>query len=81
MSNAVKYTPKGDITLTLASNEENGVKYTTISVEDTGHGISKESLKPYLRTILSRQRKISGFRFRNWSGTGKIPGRFAPSNH
>ena len=44
MSNAVKYTPKGDITLTLASNEENGVKYTTISVEDTGHGISKESL-------------------------------------
>lgn len=44
MSNAVKYTPKGDITLALASNEENGVKYTTISVEDTGHGISKESL-------------------------------------
>ena len=44
MSNALKYTPKGDITLALASNEENGVKYTTISVEDTGHGISKESL-------------------------------------
>lgn len=44
MSNAVKYTPKGNITLALASNEENGVKYTTISVEDTGHGISKESL-------------------------------------
>lgn len=44
MSNALKYTPKGNITLALASNEENGVKYTTISVEDTGHGISKESL-------------------------------------
>lgn len=44
MSNALKYTPKGDITLALASNEENGVKYTTISVEDTGHGISQESL-------------------------------------
>lgn len=44
MSNALKYTPKGDITLALANNEENGVKYTTISVEDTGHGISKESL-------------------------------------
>ena len=44
MSNALKYTPKGDITLALASNEENGVKYTTISVEDNGHGISQESL-------------------------------------
>ena len=44
MSNALKYTPKGDITLALANNEENGVKYTTISVEDTGHGISQESL-------------------------------------
>lgn len=44
MSNALKYTPKGTITLGIGNCEENGVKYTTISVEDTGHGISKESL-------------------------------------
>lgn len=44
MSNALKYTPKGKITLGIGHCEENGVKYTTISVEDTGHGISKESL-------------------------------------
>lgn len=44
MSNALKYTPKGTITLGIGNREENGVKYTTISVEDTGHGISKESL-------------------------------------
>lgn len=44
MSNALKYTPKGTITLGIENCEENGVKYTTISVEDTGHGISRESL-------------------------------------
>lgn len=44
MSNALKYTPKGVITLSIGSCEKNDIKYTTISVEDTGHGISKESL-------------------------------------
>lgn len=44
MSNALKYTPKGVITLSIETSEENEIKYTTISVEDTGHGISKESL-------------------------------------
>lgn len=44
MSNALKYTPKGEIILQLSSCEENGVAYTEISVKDTGHGISKESL-------------------------------------
>ncbi|WP_281644380.1 hybrid sensor histidine kinase/response regulator transcription factor [Bacteroides zoogleoformans] len=44
LSNAAKYTSEGDITLTLSSVEENGVKYTEISVSDTGHGISPEAL-------------------------------------
>lgn len=45
MSNALKYTPKGEITLSLDEHVESGVKYTEITVDDTGHGISKESLK------------------------------------
>lgn len=44
LSNAVKYTSEGNITLTLKSVEESGVKYTEISVSDTGHGISPEAL-------------------------------------
>ena len=44
MSNALKYTSEGEITLSINSYEDNNIKYTTISVEDTGHGISKESL-------------------------------------
>lgn len=44
LSNAAKYTSEGDITLTLAAVEESGVKYTEISVSDTGHGIAPEAL-------------------------------------
>lgn len=44
MSNAAKYTSEGSITLTLDCVEENGVKYTEISVSDTGHGIAPEAL-------------------------------------
>ena len=44
MSNAAKYTSEGDITLSLRSVEENQIKYTEISVSDTGHGIDAEAL-------------------------------------
>lgn len=44
LSNANKYTSEGSITLRLKSTEENGVKYTDLSVIDTGHGISHEEL-------------------------------------
>lgn len=44
MSNATKYTSEGDITLSLRSVEENQIKYTEISVSDTGHGIDAEAL-------------------------------------
>ncbi len=44
LSNAAKYTSEGDITLSLNAVEEGGVKYTEISVSDTGHGIAEEAL-------------------------------------
>lgn len=44
LSNAIKYTSKGEITLSLNSIQEKEVRYTTISISDTGHGISAESL-------------------------------------
>ena len=44
MSNAGKYTSKGDICLRLRSVEENQLKYTEISVSDTGYGIAPEAL-------------------------------------
>lgn len=44
LSNAAKYTAEGDITLALRSQEEGGVKYTEISVSDTGHGIAPDAL-------------------------------------
>lgn len=44
MSNAMKYTPEGRITLSLSSREEGGQKYTDIKVADTGFGIDPESI-------------------------------------
>ncbi len=44
LSNAAKYTPEGIISLTMKVLEEEGVKYTEISVSDTGYGISEEAL-------------------------------------
>lgn len=44
LSNAMKYTPKGTIRLSLQNVEQNGVKYAEISVEDTGYGIDSAVL-------------------------------------
>ena len=44
LSNAAKYTSEGDIILTLRSVEEAQIKYTEISVSDTGHGIEADAL-------------------------------------
>ena len=44
ISNAVKYTGKGIITLGLSKVEKEGIVYAEISVSDTGYGISPEAL-------------------------------------
>jgi ligand-binding sensor domain-containing protein/signal transduction histidine kinase/DNA-binding response OmpR family regulator len=44
LSNALKYTSKGEISLILAGMTENGEHYTEIRVSDTGHGIDSDSL-------------------------------------
>lgn len=41
MSNAIKYTPEGSITLSLTMPEDNTI---AIAVEDTGYGIDKDAL-------------------------------------
>lgn len=44
ISNALKYTEKGSITIGVCRTEHSGVNYTEISVSDTGHGIRPEAL-------------------------------------
>ena len=44
ISNAIKYTEKGRITLSLYNAEKSGIHYTEIKVSDTGYGISNEAL-------------------------------------
>lgn len=62
MSNALKYTPKGRVTLSIETKEKDDIKYTIISVEDTGHGISKESLNHIFERYYQGQGKyqVSG---------------------
>lgn len=45
MSNACKYTSSGHVTLRLRHTSESGVPFTEISVEDTGIGMSEETLR------------------------------------
>src|SRR5574344_2085233 len=44
LSNASKYTPKGEIRISLNSINENNIDYTVISVSDTGYGITENDL-------------------------------------
>jgi signal transduction histidine kinase/ligand-binding sensor domain-containing protein/DNA-binding response OmpR family regulator len=44
ISNALKYTPKGKITLTLQNSHHDEIRNTEIVVSDTGYGISEETL-------------------------------------
>ena len=66
MSNAAKYTSEGDIHLRLQSIEENLIKYTEISVSDTGHGISAQAL-PH---IFDRYYQAKGKHQASGSGIG-----------
>jgi ligand-binding sensor domain-containing protein/DNA-binding response OmpR family regulator/nitrogen-specific signal transduction histidine kinase len=44
ISNALKYTPKGEIKVAMRSTQSHDEKYTEIEVLDTGYGISPEDL-------------------------------------
>lgn len=44
ISNAIKYTEQGRVTLSLYQTTRNEVAYTEIKVSDTGYGISSEAL-------------------------------------
>lgn len=44
LSNALKYTPKGKVTVFLHTLEEQGIRYAEFGVHDTGYGIKPEAL-------------------------------------
>ena len=54
ISNAMKYTDKGLIRISLYTTMRNNLSYTEIKVEDTGYGISKT--RPVFLTDTTRQR-------------------------
>ena len=62
MSNAMKYTRTGTITLSLTPVTEGNVKYVDLAVSDTGTGISKDSLPHVFERYYqaSNARKTSG---------------------
>lgn len=64
LTNAVKYTPEGKVTLSFDGEEDEGVLALKVSVEDTGMGIKEEDLhKLYVafeRIEESRNRNIEG---------------------
>lgn len=66
MSNAVKYTPKGTIRLSLHTFEEQGTRYSEIKVADTGHGISEEGLAH----IFERYFQVNGSNQASGTGIG-----------
>lgn len=67
LTNAVKYTQKGSVTLSVKSeNLGNNNVLLRISVEDTGMGIKKESLKD----LFSAFKRVDEDKNRNIEGTG-----------
>ena len=66
ISNAIKYTEQGCITLSLYQTARNEVSYTEIKVSDTGYGISPEAL-PH---IFDRYYQESGSHQASGTGIG-----------
>lgn len=66
LSNALKYTPEGEIRLSLRSVTESDNLYTEIEVKDTGHGIDPKAL-PY---IFDRYYQADGEHRASGSGIG-----------
>lgn len=66
MNNAVKYTEKGSVTLTVDAEVEEDIANLTFRVEDTGIGIREEDMEKLFGEFL----RIEEDRNRNIEGTG-----------
>lgn len=66
MSNALKYTPQGRVTLSYFIEEADGLRYSVIKVSDTGYGISKKGL-PH---IFDRYYQVKGEHQASGTGIG-----------
>ena len=62
LGNAIKYTMKGDITLSLKPKEIDGINYVDLSVKDTGEGIATEELPHIFKRYYQAKhnKKIAG---------------------
>ena len=66
LENAIKFTDKGQITVTTGKDEINGVNHVFLRIEDTGIGIPEDMLK----IIFEPFRQASEGRSRKFEGTG-----------
>ncbi len=66
LNNAIKYTKKGSVTLSISEQEKDGRAAVVYEVSDTGSGIRKESM-PYL---FSAFRRVESDDNKNIEGTG-----------
>jgi signal transduction histidine kinase len=66
LTNALKFTEKGKIALTLRAISENGGKFLEIAVSDTGIGIKNEDQE----LIFDDFRQLDGSSSRSYGGTG-----------
>lgn len=66
MSNAVKYTLRGNVTLSLREEEIEGERYCTMSVQDTGYGIPETDIPQ----IFDRYYQVKGTHQASGTGIG-----------
>jgi len=66
LENAIKYTQKGFIKITLRTKEQNSIKYACLGVQDTGIGIPEE----FCDKIFEEFRQVSEGYDRNYEGVG-----------
>ncbi|MCR5626756.1 MAG: response regulator [Lachnospiraceae bacterium] len=66
LTNAVKYTEKGEVTLEIVPGEKDGVFCLSIKVKDTGIGIKQENIDKLFDSF----QRLDSVRNRNVEGTG-----------